>query len=126
MRAGGGAGCRDDTGMERSGDAQSGGDGTGIEKGDDTQGGWDGAGWRLWGGTGMEQDGTGMEQGGGACSTSPLPSPVIRGPEALPGLGVFFASLGDFSRSNGHLFHRPVSRGVREQGQPCAGLGSRG
>lgn len=64
-----------------------------------------------WGGAGMEQDGTGMEQGGEACSTLPG-DPGFGG---LVRVGVF-ASLGDFLRSTGHLFHRT--------GFPrCAGAG---
>jgi hypothetical protein len=53
-----------------------------------------------WGGAGMERDGTGMEQGGGACSTLPGDP----GSGGLARVGVF-ASLGDFSRSTGNLFH---------------------
>lgn len=49
----------------------------------------------------MEQDGTGREQGGGACST--LPGDLRSG--GLDRVGIF-ASLGDFSRSTGYLFHR--------------------
>lgn len=72
-----------------------------------------------WGGAGMERDGTGMEQGGGLARLSL----VIRGPEALPELGCL--PLWEISRVPLAIyFTAPVSRGVREQGQPSAGLGS--
>lgn len=106
--------------MERGGNAQGGGGGTGIEKkrvvtllegmaqGGDSRG-----------GTGMVQDGTSMEQGGGACWTPP----VIGGPEALSRLGSL--PLWEICRAPLAIyFTAPVSRGVREQGQPSTGLRS--
>lgn len=68
------------------------------------------------GGAGMEQDGTGMGQGGGVRSTLPG-DPGSGGLARVGGLCLSCVPLAIY-------FTAPVSRGVRELGQPNAGLGS--
>lgn len=77
-----------------------------------------------WGGTGMEQDAPGWSRVAGLLDSPPSLLPVIRGPEALPSLGSYLP-LSISCAPLAVYFTEPVSRGVREQGQPCAGLGSR-
>lgn len=106
--------------MEQGGDAQGGGDSTGIEKGGDAQGVW---GWRRVATLGVAPGWSGMARGWSRVAGLARLSLVIRGPEALPELGCL--PLWEISRVPLAIyFTAPVSRGVREQGQPSAGLGS--